>query len=351
MAKRLAVGAAVATLMTLGSGYAQTPLQQEEILKLWLASPHADGDAQAFKHWNSEGEIPGVCAVCHSTPGVVSFLSGPQLSPGIIDQAISTGSTIECTACHNPAADALSTVVFPSGLRQSLQEGAAICSVCHQGRTSSSDVDAATAAITDDEVSSDLTFINIHYAAAGATRLGGSAKGGYQYAGLDYAGPFSHAPNMSECTDCHDPHSTQISIESCTSCHEGVTDVRDIGMPQDSTSTAVQIGQLHERLGNAIATYAKEVAGEALIYAEDTFPYFFHDLNDDGLSDSEETIFPNKYAAWSPRLLKAAYNFQFVAKDPGAFAHNPHYVTQLLVDSIRDLSRASSVSDAGLERP
>ncbi|HMB23956.1 MAG TPA: hypothetical protein VKP08_14035, partial [Anaerolineales bacterium] len=40
---------------------------------------------------------------------------------------------------------------------------------------------------------------------------------------------------------------------------------------------------------------------------------------------------------WTPRLLEAAYNYQYTQKDPGAFVHNPKYVIQFLIDSIADL--------------
>ena len=41
---------------------------------------------------------------------------------------------------------------------------------------------------------------------------------------------------------------------------------------------------------------------------------------------------PNRYRSWTPRLLKAAYNYQVVSKDPGAYTHNPTYALQLLHD-------------------
>jgi len=62
-------------------------------------------------------------------------------------------------------------------------------------------------------------------------------------------------------------------------------------------------------------------------------------------------VFPNRYQSWTPRLLKAAYNYQFVAKDSGAFAHNPHYVIQLMIDSIESLSVVSEIETTGFQRP
>ena len=43
------------------------------------------------------------------------------------------------------------------------------------------------------------------------------------------------------------------------------------------------------------------------------------------------------YATWTPRLVKAAFNYQYSQKDPGAFVHNPKYVIQFLINSIEDL--------------
>ena len=66
-------------------------------------------------------------------------------------------------------------------------------------------------------------------------------------------------------------------------------------------------------------------------------PYFFHDANDDGSIGEDEAQMPNKFTAWTPRLLQAAYNYQYVQKDPGAFAHNPKYVIQFLYDNLASL--------------
>ncbi|MDO9348444.1 MAG: hypothetical protein Q7T47_04090, partial [Anaerolineales bacterium] len=67
-----------------------------------------------------------------------------------------------------------------------------------------------------------------------------------------------------------------------------------------------------------------EAHGGAITYDAGAYPYFF---GADG----------KRYAAWTPRLLKAAFNYQYAHKDPGAFVHNPKYVVQFLIDSIKDL--------------
>ena len=68
------------------------------------------------------------------------------------------------------------------------------------------------------------------------------------------------------------------------------------------------------------------------------YPYFFIDTNDNGTVDADEANSDNRYASWTGRLLKAAYNYQLSVKDPGAFAHNAKYVIELLYDSIADLN-------------
>ncbi len=35
--------------------------------------------------------------------------------------------------------------------------------------------------------------------------------------------------------------------------------------------------------------------------------------------------------------MRAAYNYQWVQKDPGAFAHNGKYILQIMYDSLKDL--------------
>ena len=62
-----------------------------------------------------------------------------------------------------------------------------------------------------------------------------------------------------------------------------------------------------------------------------------------GAADEGEEAF----ASWTPRLLKAAYNYQWFSKDPGAFAHNPKYVLQFLYDSLKDVGG----DVAGMTRP
>ncbi len=76
-------------------------------------------------------------------------------------------------------------------------------------------------------------------------------------------------------------------------------------------------------------------------------PYWFVDKDGDGKVDKDDKGANVRYAAFTPKLLRAAYNYQFSVKDPGAFAHNAKYILQALYDSIEDIGGDLT----GLTRP
>jgi hypothetical protein len=106
---------------------------------------------------------------------------------------------------------------------------------------------------------------------------------------------------------------------------------------------------MHDLLYQAMRDYAANVLGSPIAYSEESYPYFFVDSNNDGQVDEEEAA--TRFSLWSPRLLRAAYNYQFVQKDPGGFVHNPKYLLQVMYDSLGDLSTAVAVKMDGLVRP
>ncbi|MCX8067940.1 MAG: hypothetical protein N3B68_09040 [Anaerolineae bacterium] len=328
-------------------------------LEVWAASGHADATSLSFTYWNEADprEIPVQCAKCHSTPGFLDFLGADGSEAGKVDKAAPVGTVIFCEACHNPAAEQLASVVFPSGAEVKGLGDEARCMQCHQGRASTVAVDEAVtkAGVGDDQVSADLAFINIHYYAAAAVRYGTLAKGGYQYPGKSYDARFGHVEGFVTCLDCHNPHALKVKVEACTTCHPDVKTVEDFKKVRTLGSTKDydgdgdvkegiygEIETLQAMLFGAIQAYAKEVSKVAIAYSPVAYPYFFVDTNGNGQADQEEVNYQNRYNAWTPRLLKAAYNYQTSLKDPGAYVHGGKYIIQLLYDSIEDLNQAIS---------
>jgi len=326
---------------------------------MWVGSAHADSEAEAFTHWDEDdpAEVPTSCAKCHSEAGYLDFVGVDGTEAGVVDNAAPIGSVITCAACHNAGTANMESVVFPSGKEITGLGAEARCMQCHQGRASKSSVDAAIEenglTADPDTVGEELGFINIHYFAAGATLYGAQAEGGYQYDGKMYDAKFRHVEGLETCVGCHSPHTLEVKIEVCQACHEDVTAVEDFrkvrmagsladydGDGDTSEGVAEEIDGLRAMLYSAIQAYASEVAGTPIAYESHTYPYFFIDTNADGEAGEDEAAYPNKYAAWTPRLLKAAYNYQTSVKDPGAHAHGGKYIIQLLYDSIEDLNSA-----------
>jgi hypothetical protein len=185
-------------------------------------------------------------------------------------------------------------------------------------------------------------FLNVHYFAAGATRYGSEAGGGYQYADKEYVGAFAHVDGFTACTDCHDAHELEVQTDACFGCHAGYEDVHDIRMATvdfDGDGDAAEgiygeIDTMKEVLYEAIVAYslATEATNEVVYLPH--YPYW------GAANDGEDLI-------WTPTLLQAAYNYQFAKKDPGGFAHNGAYVLQLLYDSIQAIGGDVS----GMTRP
>lgn len=322
--------------------------------ELWKESPHADKEAEAFRHWDEEDpmEVPVACATCHSSTGFQDFVGADGSEMFVVDENASVDTVIECQTCHNDATMSLSTVKFPSGVELTGLGSEAVCMTCHQGRASKVQVDEAVtnAGVEDDEVSVDLGFINIHYYAAAVSRYGTEVKGGYEYDGMTYDTLFEHVQGVETCFDCHNPHSLELELGTCAGCHEAnsVEDLRTIREPSSfvdydgdgdiAEGVYYEVEGLKEMVYTAIQTYATEVLEMPIGYNAAAYPYFFNDTNGDGELTEDEAVFSNAFASWSPRLLKAAYNFMTVSKDPGGYAHGGKYLIQLMHDSITDLN-------------
>jgi hypothetical protein len=333
----------------------------------WVGSPHAKTDSEAFKHWDTEGAVPTGCAKCHSSPGYLDFLGADGSEAGKVDKAAPVGSVITCDACHSKAAASLTTVTFPSGATVSDMGDSTRCAICHQGRNSTVQVNAAIekAGLKDspDKVEPKLTFVNVHYFAAAASLYGSVAHGGYEFTGKLYQGRNTHVDGYTTCASCHDPHTLQVRVEACSTCHKDVKTVEDLrsirmngsltdynGNGDVKEGIAAELDGMKDTLYKTIQAYAANVAGKPLVYDPAANPYFFYDKNANGTPDKDELVSANRYASFTPVLLEAAYNYQTFVKDPGAFAHNPKYYTELLYDSVEALNKGMGGTDAVLSK-
>ncbi len=319
----------------------------------WLTSAHADKDSEPFKHWDADGKVLAACAQCHSTPGYLDYLGADGSTVGKVDADQPIGSVVNCDACHSPSAASLTTVTFPSSAKITGLGASSRCAVCHQGRASTVQVNAAIDKLglskDPNKVNPKLSFTNIHYFAAAATLFGSVAHGGYEFEGKVYQGRNMHVDGYNTCIGCHDQHTLKVRVDECSTCHKDVKtqdDLRNIrmmgtqidfnGNDDIKEGIASEIKGLQDTLLKTIQQYALKVSGKAIVYDVATYPYFLIDANGNGKVDKDET---KGFDAFTPRLLESAYNYQLSVKDPGAFAHNPKYVIELLYDSIDILNK------------
>jgi hypothetical protein len=225
-------------------------------------------------------------------------------------------------------------VTFPSGAVLSFGEGkdANLCIECHQGRSSTPTVNNALGDMPDDTPDETIRFSNIHYFAAGATNFGTEAKGAYEFDGKTYAGRHPHIETGLDCTTCHEVHALEVKVEACATCHGAASDPEDPatfrmddtdwdGDEDVTEGVKSEIATFAERLYAGIQAYAKD-KGTPIVYDAHTNPYFFVDADEDGVPDSNDEGLV-RYNAWSPNLLRSAFNYQYYQKDPGNFAHMP----------------------------
>jgi hypothetical protein len=344
---------------------------------------HFAGTQMPFRDWDNEGEVPFRCAKCHTSDGLPTFIAagGTVLyTTNGTTYSIGTGPTetangFLCTTCHStPAGPELIPVVnvpFPSGAQLTFSKdkdakGALIpvesniCIECHQGRESTGSMNAYLNSLkpkSDDEVvlradgkTPAISFKNIHYFAAGATLFGTEAKGAYEYADQKYLGRNLHNPQekFTQCVQCHNTHTQQVQVDKCAACHDGLKTVEDLktirmsatdfnGNGDVKEGIFKEVDSFRQALYAAIQKYAETKAGTPITYDPASYPYFFVDKDKDGKADKNDKGAVIGYNAWTPRLLKAAYDYQASVKDPGTFAHNPKYVMQYLYDATKDV--------------
>jgi hypothetical protein len=336
----------------------------------WAQSGHGDIGAAAWRHWDPDGEVdadnptadPAVdgCAKCHSAAeaplrGFLQFATtGANADPGPLPLGL------DCAGCHDGLIPDtiysdlgtyafLDPVEFPSLLTADFGNPSNICISCHQGRYSTVQVDEAIAASP-----GPYAFLNIHYYAAGATFFGTQVKGGYEYGGLTYVGQNAFADHtglapaqLNDCVQCHmnsdaadeKNHTFMPKVATCTvgtGCHTDTNGTFQ-GLSGSPSGNYADVQILLGELLPSIETYANDVIGMPIFYANNLFPYW---CNDNG----NPCTFNNRYVSFDATLLKAAYNYQTGQRDPGGFIHNGAYMKQLLIDSIVDLGGLPGVA-------
>jgi hypothetical protein len=155
-----------------------------------------------------------------------------------------------------------------------------------------------------------------------------------------------------------------VTCGGCHSSEASATEIRTALHPEDydgdgkcsesvcgaghTETLQEELRTLGDRLLARIVLNAAQ-GGHPICYNPDSAPYFMADVappSTDGSCNGEQGE-DARYRHWTPDLLRAAFNYQFHRKEPGAWAHNFDYMAQLLIDALEALG--GSVAD--LSRP
>ncbi len=303
---------------------------EEEHEAAWEGSAHATDNSEHF-----DDEVSERCAKCHTTPGYLEFHGANGGFTGEVTQPVPTDQSVQCDACHSEFTKHKRESIMPSGAELTSLGHSANCFECHQGRASGAALDESLAEVIigPDEVNIDLGLPRIHNNPAGPTQHGAEAQGGYEYPGKSYVGPYTHVIGFATCNECHHPHTLELDPQQCSACHIGVKTLDDLSDIRMSRSDYDGDGDTAEGLSAEIETLQNRLLAGIKIYALATEGVDAIDFVDGRFQDRDGET----YSTWTPRLLKAAYNYQYTILNHGGYAHNGQYLIQLLIDSMEDL--------------
>ena len=167
-----------------------------------------------------------------------------------------------------------------------------------------------------------------------------TGNAGFWKTGTNGAAPGPHgSPHGAECNGCHrakeSKHTFEVDFAYCGTCHV-TTAYGDFRLAPVEEEYVVRSAELYAAIRSyattnaaAIQTATGNAAATGVCYNGNAYPYWFVEVSGACSATS--------FAKFNPSLLRAAFNYQWTVKEPGAWAHNEPYVTQVMFDAITDL--------------
>ena len=304
----------------------------QSILTQYAASAHGDPAGEAWRHYDWRSSSRAACARCHTGTAFVAKLGNENdisnaYQPGDV---LKPGEVLSCAACHidagtgdlRPASQSFTINMTSGTVTYNVTGASALCARCHGGRETGE-------SIKDDPGTTGVRgFIDSHYLAAAGTLYN---QGGYEYEGQTYNSLGAHKEigldNQGPCVACHMSGKNHTFVSGsnqlCASCHNDSAAM----LAAANASFAAALDSLR---------LALEAKG---IYYNPAHPYFFTDLYEVGEVNTAFTNWAGPYGAASWKdVMGAAFNYNLLVNEPGAYAHNRDYAMKLIADSIDFLS-------------
>lgn len=303
-----------------------------------------EAEGPAWVHYDFKGANRQACQRCHTSTGFMNLAADPEGYDPADNEFTATGEQREmlyCWACHTSnAGDIRDPGVFNSTAPYDAPAdriagvpdigGSNVCMACHSGRESGQSIKDSTDDFTD------KGFVNSHYLAAGGVLY---RTAGYEFDGMTYENTsyFIHdhigtalameTGANGPCAGCHmrtdeghlllpvkkdaGGHITEITAygQTCSRCHG-----YEEGLLED-------LNELEEGFGAALEALRTALEGKGFVFLGG-YPYF---SNTDWTTVEDPTGKDN---------MGAAFNFNFLLHEPGAYVHNLQYTRKLIYDSI-----------------
>jgi trimeric autotransporter adhesin len=301
------------------------------IRQQWEVSGHADINALPWIDYDFKTRAG--CVQCHTTTGFIAFSTAKVTAAwGVAPDK--TKEVLTCVGCHSDISTGAVRSVTPvkpfadeaTYINRNF-DNSNICMDCHSGRNNGASIQVKVG-------SADFTtqaFIAPHYLSAGGTL---QSKSGYHFPGRTYAAYSSNSHRLigrantlatgtnGPCVACHmtssskhlflpvsvdkDGALTAITTAVCSNCHGAVLPVAALAADRTAYNNGLEI-------------LKAQLAAIGHVYSPD-YPYFTAGNWGTGQTGAN--------------VMGAAFNYKLLVAEPGAYAHNPAYAKQLIVDSI-----------------
>lgn len=279
------------------------------ILAQFALSGHADVEGDAWRQFDWRSGSRSTCQRCHTGTGFADKLDIADTSNSFTaSDVLKPGEVLSCSTCHSDVATGAllaASPTFSSGsISYNVVGASALCARCHGGRESGQ-------AIKDDANTTGIRgFISPHFLAAAATLYGK----GYEYT------PSTPGPNQNLGSG---------DVGPCVVCH--------MAAGNHSMTAAAPVDAATKKAAVAAALVNLKTALEAKgIYYSDKHPYFYTAPYDAASVNVAVTVWGSS-STWKD-TMGAAFNYQLLLNEPGAYAHDYDYAMQLIADSIAYLT-------------
>jgi len=325
----------------------------------WAVSGHGNTSGQSWLAYDFK-TLSG-CVQCHTTAGFIAYSSSRMTAAW--GTPSKTREVLSCNGCHTDIGSGSLRTSLPIQpyandpyTNPNLGNTTNLCLKCHSGMQSGRSIKALAAAAAD---FTNLAFIGSHSSAAAGILF---KSIGYEFNGRDYNNKwhFKHdrigishytaygydTGSDGPCVGCHmnspNKHTfsplarnaggavTAITSLSCAGCHTG--------------PAYLDGGRMNSRevkFASALLALQKILETRGIFYAN-VAPYFFKNAGNSSPGNAVKN--------WgNADTMGAAFNFNLLQHEPGAYAHNMIYAKRLIYDSIDYLDNGAfdnSVSTA-----